>query len=393
MKYTEDSESPDLFHKWAAVSTIASTTTRLTYVTRGHHKFYLNFWILLVAPPGVCRKSDPINASRSLIEGFDHIHLASESLTREYLLNLFAASRKRFIKMLAEKYDYATAEKMAPSALTVHSSEFGVFLGQGDVRFLNDLTDIFDCKAQWRYGTIKRDQVVLDNTWLNILGAITPGSIQEVLPDFAINGGFLSRFILVNGTHKRKRVSLMDVKPKDVELFNALRSDLELISKARGDMQFSDEAASAYTRWYDRFDELDPPGGDPRLVYYNSRKPTHLINLCGVVSLSKSNSMVISAEDFKEALMLLSETERNMASALVGVGKNKLAPLIANLDRTIKKMKIVTHKELTKLYSYDATPSELKDALETLASRGTIKPTRLNGLLSYKFIASNKRSR
>jgi hypothetical protein len=393
MKYVSDSESPTLFHKWAAVSTIASTTTRFTYITLGQWTFYLNFFILLVAPPGVCRKGDAINISRDLIRDYNHIHLACESLTREYLLNLFASSREYFINTLQKKMNKGDAKKVAPSAITVHSGEFGVFLGQGDVRFINDLTDLYDCKTEWKYGTIKHDLRILDNTWLNILGAITPSAIREVLPDFAIGGGFLSRFILVAGRNKRKKISLMDVRDRDVELYNKLKSDIGAIHRAQGNMSFSKRAAAAYTDWYMNFDESRPPANDPRLLHYNTRKPAHLIKLSGVMSLAKSNSMIISLDDFKEALELLNETEPGMSDALVGVGRSKISPLVQEISMSLKKAGMLTYNDIFSYHAHDATKEDVNQALEILVAQGVTKLSIMNKEKVYRYVKVRDRKK
>ena len=50
MEFTDNSEAPDLFRYWTAVSCVAAALQRKTYVSLGTLTFYPNMYIILCAP-------------------------------------------------------------------------------------------------------------------------------------------------------------------------------------------------------------------------------------------------------------------------------------------------------------------------------------------------------
>jgi len=67
LRYTENTESPSMFHLWVGISTIASVVDRDIYVNQGFFKIYPNLYIILVAGSQECRKSTAINIGESLL--------------------------------------------------------------------------------------------------------------------------------------------------------------------------------------------------------------------------------------------------------------------------------------------------------------------------------------
>ena len=56
LAYTEDSEPPQLFKEWCAVSVIAAALQRKCKLEWGTTVFYPNLYIVLTAPAGKARK-------------------------------------------------------------------------------------------------------------------------------------------------------------------------------------------------------------------------------------------------------------------------------------------------------------------------------------------------
>src|SRR5574343_321589 len=58
--FTADSESPDDFHFWTGVATIAGALRRRVWIDMRKFQWTPNFYIILVGPPGIATKSTSI---------------------------------------------------------------------------------------------------------------------------------------------------------------------------------------------------------------------------------------------------------------------------------------------------------------------------------------------
>src|SRR2546427_12238432 len=60
MEYTKESESPDAYHVWTALSSLASVARRNIWLDQGIYLLYPNLYVALVGPPGRTGKSTAI---------------------------------------------------------------------------------------------------------------------------------------------------------------------------------------------------------------------------------------------------------------------------------------------------------------------------------------------
>src|SRR5712671_3481375 len=84
------SESPESFHFWTAVSTIAGALRRRVWINQLHFQWTPNMYIILVGPPGVAAKSTSIRQGLNLLEAVPGINFGQQSLTWQALIDSFA---------------------------------------------------------------------------------------------------------------------------------------------------------------------------------------------------------------------------------------------------------------------------------------------------------------
>ena len=121
MEYTEDTESSMLFNKWVGISTIASALRKKVWLEVGRLKVFPNLYIVLVAEPGIARKSQAITYASSIISGVSDIKVAADSTTAQSLF-----------QELEESTTYDRLPDGTPvrhASLSVISKEFESFLG------------------------------------------------------------------------------------------------------------------------------------------------------------------------------------------------------------------------------------------------------------------------
>lgn len=372
LKYTENTEPPLLYHTWTAISLIAGALQRRLYMTWGHDTIYPNMYVVLVGPSGRARKGTAMNIGRDIMKGCG-IKTTSESITREALIRTMKESPSTFT-------DTTTGKVRTHCAVTAYSEELSVFLGQGDVKFLADLTDWYDARDSWTYQTKGAGTDSIEGICFNLLGATAPDWLQSILPQEALGGGFTSRIIFVVEEDKGKTVPEPIYGDKEYKLRKALKADLERIAISSGEIRFTDGARQAYINWYEKHEQAISEGRpaieDPRFSGYLDRRATHLRKLSMALSMSRSDDLRITEDDFTRADLLLQKTERNMPKVFGGLGQSKYSQVTEKILQYIIKKKKVKRSELLRQFYRDVDTQTLKIIEEAMEQMKLVKITR-----------------
>lgn len=338
MKYTENTEPPDLYRRWTAISSIAAALKRKCYLQWGlMGNIYPNMYIVLVGPSGA-RKTTAMKNGAEFLEAA-RIKFASDSVTREALIGELEGT-------LDSDISSDGSPMSMHSSLTVISPELTVFLGTQNPELLAMLADWFDCANLWRYKTKTSGENEVVGVWVNILGATTPHLIRTSLPPDAIGGGLASRIIFVYAETKGKLVPY----PFPDSGTNKLRSDLihdfELILGLKGEFNFTSQFRDRYVSWYIEQEQGTRFDRNPNFEGYVSRRPLHLIKLCMIVSASMGNKMTLDAEVFDKALSYLNEVEVPMQRTFQGLGSGKNTELVERIMSLFAHRKVLSRQDL-----------------------------------------------
>lgn len=317
LEYAEETEPPKSYHTWVAISLIAGCLQRRCRTIWGHEEIYPNMYVVLVGASGLCRKGTAMNIGKDLISDIG-IKLVSESITREALIRRMNDSATTFTD--------PDGQIRFQCAMTCFSDELSVFLGQGDVKFLSDLTDWYDSRNRWRYETKGKGTDEITGVCFNLLGATAPDWLASILPQEAVGGGFTSRIIFVVEEKKGKTIPNPTFGEREKALREKLIHDLQIISNLTGVFTYTDAARELYTDWYRREDERAAKGQfpieDARFNGYCTRRANHLRKLSMIMSVSRSDSLIIDKGDFERALNVLTAAEKNMHKTFGGLGKS-----------------------------------------------------------------------
>jgi hypothetical protein len=262
-------------------------------------------------------------------------------------------------------------------SLTAFSEELSVFLGQGDTKYLANLTDWYDSKDSWTYETIGRGTDSLQGLCFNLAGGTAPDWIQSMLPPEAIGGGWTARVIFVVEETKGKTVPKHDITEEEEELRGKLIRDLERISYLKGRFFFTPAGEQAYTDWYSSEDAKlasgKPAVEDSRFASYCERRPTHLRKLMMLYSASRGDSLELDLEDFKKAEYTLSQVERKMHKTFGGLGQARYSDATEKVKEYIQLMGSTTRKVLLAKFYRDVDGPTLRTIEETLDQMKLIK--------------------
>jgi hypothetical protein len=372
LDYTENSESPISYHTWCGLSVIAGALQRKVYLRWGLGRvIYPNVYAVLVGASGRTRKGVAIGIAKDFLKNIPSVTVVPESSSGRQAMIL---AMKR---ALTNFQDPSDNKIKFHSSVTAFSEELSVFLGQGDIAYLSNLTDWYDSKDDWEYETVGRGKDTLQGLCLNLMGGTAPDWIQSMIPQEALGGGFTSRIIFIVEEVKRKIIPKYVVTPEEERLKELLQRDIERISQLAGEITFTPEAEQLYIDWYIEQDTALSAGKpvitDPRFAGYCERRATHIQKLMILCSASRGDDLKISGDDFRRALHLLTEVEKNMPKTFGGLGKSKMSDQSDAVINFIKKVGITTRKILMQKFYRDIDPMTLANVEALMQQMGVVK--------------------
>lgn len=322
MQYSSFSEAPDKMHFWVAVSTIAGALRRRVWIDQGYFQWTPNFYIILVAPPGIVSKSTTLSIGMNLLKQLDGIKFGPDAVTWQALTQALAEANEA---VLMDGGVY-----MPMSCVTIASSEFGTFLNPNDREMVDVLVSLWDGQlGVWEKKTKTQGSDRIENPWINIAACTTPGWIAGNFPEYLIGGGFTSRCVFVFAKEKRRLIAYPSavLPPEFEELRKKLLRDLECISLLRGPIVLSPQAITWGTKWYeDHYGHRPKHLDNERFGGYLARKQTHIHKLAMVLCASESDSLIIEEHHLAAASQIVTSLEQDMPEvfSLIGVqGQSK----------------------------------------------------------------------
>lgn len=349
-KYSEKTDSPELFRRWSGLFTIAAALERKVWIVTNKGRLFTTMYTLLVGPPGA-GKGVVLEFVQQLLGKLTDHHTAPSSMTRASIIDSLVAATRNFMLPRASGVEHF-------NSLAVVSNEFGVFLPAYENDFMSVLTDMWDGK---KYGETRRTNKInieMTNPQLNILAGTTPSYLNNLLPEGAWDQGFMARTIPVYSGASAPG-ELFTTPDNDAGLWRVLIEDLKIIADLSGQMTFEQSAADFVLRWHKYSTSGGPPVPDhPKLAHYSTRRTSHLLKLCMLVAISKRNDLVILLEDAEEALSILAEVEEAI-------------PDIFKAMRTGGDMTVIdeTWHHLYKLFMKEQSPIVESRVLAFLAER------------------------
>lgn len=367
LHYTRALESPTSYHTWCAISVISACLRRKTWINMGHFNIYPNMYIVLVGPPGKCKKSVAINASMELIEDYNEIKISADSITREALIQDIKKSETQI------QVDINNEQRIQfHSSVTIVSKELSVFLGEQNQGLLSLLTDLYDCPNKWEYKTKNKGIDTCYGIWLSLLGASTPTWLVGSISTAAIGGGFTSRVIFIVEDKERHKNPFPFLTKEDLVLREELKSDLEKISIISGEMTLSSEAFHFVEDWYRNNEHGNM---DSRFAGYYERKQLHLLKVAQVLSASESSKRIIEINHVKGALALLDKAEVKMKGAFGAAGRSTVAADIDEILQTIIRSEKISKEQLMRATWMNIHPTEFDVVIKSLQDMNQIKVT------------------
>lgn len=340
LQYTTNSESPEIFHFWTGVSTVAGALRRRVWIDQRYFEWTPNFYIIFVAPPGIATKSTTINVGMSLLKEIPNVKFGPDSGTWQAIgKSLMDAKELIPTNPLADPLGLET-EFQEMSCITCAVGELGTFLDFQDRKLIDTLTALWDGqRGSFEHRTSTQGIIMISNPWINIISGTTPAWLKRNVPEEAIGGGFASRVIFVFGDRKRQLVAYPGLS-SDQGGFKKLRQelvdDLEIISEMVGEMVLTPEAVAWGQSWYVRHWESRPIHmASERFEGYIARKQTHIHKLAMVLSAAQGSDRIIQETHLIAAEKITSGMEADMINVFESIGVTPTTRLLTEVVKFI----------------------------------------------------------
>ncbi len=386
--YASVGEAPLSMYFWVGVSTIAGALRRCVWIDQGIFQWVPNFYILLVAPPGVVAKSSTASIGMSLLRDVPGINFGPDVVTWQALAQALGQSQE-MVLMPDNLYH-------PMSAITIESSEFGTFLDPNNREMVDILVSLWD----GRKGTFKKltktqgsDEIV--NPWLNIIACTTPSWIEGNFPEYMIGGGFTSRCVFIYADKKRqyKAYPGLELPPDFLETRQKLIDDLVAISMLRGAYSLAPEAVAWGEVWYREHYENRPKHLDnDRFGGYIARKQTHIHKLAMIFAAAQRSDLTITCEDLQAANRLVTALELDMPRVFEKIGVSQQAKGQAEIVSITRAHSYISYRDLYRQLFRILSYEDFMKGIQSAVAAGLIRQVAHGGELYAEAINGDTKS-
>lgn len=302
LEHTKNISSPEIFRKWAAISTIAGALERKVWVDVGQGPLYPNLYVILCGTPGVGKTAVTLRVRRAWKKLNAH-KVASASMTGASMIDELVKAERIIIRPTE------VPTHVVFNSLLICSNEFGTLMPSYDPDIINRMTDIYNCEEYSETRRTIKEDVVIEKPQLNMIIACTPSYLNGLIPSGAWEQGFMSRMIIVFSS-EAILTELFEEKEDNEELKKMLHEDLKIIGDLYGKFIFTVDARDLLKSW--NRNGKKPLPFHPRLLHYNQRRLEYVLKLSMVASVIGSDELLVNKEHIEQSMAWLFEIEKLM---------------------------------------------------------------------------------
>ncbi len=387
--HAKHGEAPTHMYFWTGVSAIAGALQRKVWIDQAYFTWHPNFYIILVAPPGIVSKSTTAGIGMELLRGVPGTNFGPNIITWQALVTAFAAATNMFEDKAGVWH--------TQSAMTLESSELGTLLNPQDKQQVDLLVELWDGKkGAYKKETKSNGGDTVENPWINLIACTTPSWIAGNFPEYMIGGGFTSRCIFVYASEKRHLVAYpyRNVPEGFDRRKIHLTEDLCEISKLVGEMKITADAEQWGEDWYKRHYASRPATLDgEQFGGYLARKQTHMHKLAMILSASAGDSLQISVENLSTAADMLTDLEPDMAHVFGRIGRSDVTGHIDRLTGFVERHGKVTYAEAYRfVHSFFPSMREFDDVMAGCIKAGIFRLINDSGVISVEYNPAMKKA-
>lgn len=225
-------DCPLPFHDYLALLTAGTVINRNRYFQFGHTKIYPNFYLIVIAPSSLYRKSTALSISRDAIYSINPTRVFPSDFSQEKIMEVLKETPSGVFYF----YEWKSLMGLLSKDYMTGCKSF--------------LTELYDCYSM----SVARKGIsfTVESPCVSIASATTSDWFIDNLKSGDIGGGFLARFIFVYSKVKLRNDAL-PAEP-DQMLRAVMKQDLQALAELTEEkMILSPEAEKDYKHWYNKF--------------------------------------------------------------------------------------------------------------------------------------------
>src|SRR4051812_39749572 len=151
VEYSSFGEAPLKMLFWTGISTVAGALRRRVWIDQKYFQWLPNFYVILVAPPGIVSKSTTANIGMNLLRALPKgtIHFGPDVITWQALITTLSKTSES----IPDPREGMLGNFYAMSAATFCSDELGNLLNPSD----RDLVDAFVTLWDGKQGAFRKE--------------------------------------------------------------------------------------------------------------------------------------------------------------------------------------------------------------------------------------------
>lgn len=259
---------------------------------------YPNLYTFLVGHPGV-GKNRAIRAAKAYMSEVPDFHFAPTSMTMASLVDALLGAKRMIVRLPDAPLEY--------NSMTITAEELTAFMHKYDDEMIGGLSAFYDPDPYEQHRRGKDIRIKIKRPQLTILSGTTPSNLVKFMPEVAWDQGFTSRIILV---FSDERTIGDDFAMDQREILPDMVHDIKVINSLVGEYKVTEEYRTAVNNWRQLGEPPKP--NHPKLVHYNTRRKVHLYKLSMVAAADRSNTLLLTKDDFNTAMGWLLGAEASM---------------------------------------------------------------------------------
>ena len=373
---TKGIETATSFALWTGLVTVASVLARDSYLSLYPAFWYPNIYAILVAPPGLVKKSTIQGVGTRLLRRYHH-HIEDPNLQWKKELNIHTnrVTPEGLQDLLLPIGPVPSKRKDLPdvrvdrgSQLALFISELSTFLGRQtyNVGLISKLTDLYDSRSDDSDYTKKDGRQSLRNIYVNFLGATTPRDLYDVIPQEAFGGGLMTRTTIIYEPEAHRYHPLpmrIEKGPTDEELERGLAW---IAANSYGAYTLSEEALHYYYSWYETF-KKNLKSYETLRILSASRMDVLLLKLAILIRAQRYEpGRTIAIHDISKAQQILEKTYYHNESAVENVGATPRGQYYNRIRSYIEQKGEVSRRTILTSHSRYLSSEEMNSILNQL---------------------------
>lgn len=355
-------EPPASFKLFTAMALMGGILGRRVVMDYDVHQIRPMLNLLLIGPSG-CGKSTSVKMARTLLKDVDS----------EYRPQFIEGSTTR------EKLHHDLVHN--PHAL-IFAPELAAFFSKETYKegLIPYVTNLLDYEDSIELRTRKDDVVTVHLPEVAILGASTRDWLQGMLPDHAVTGGFLARFMLLaeeKGTgvpnphllgNDEQKAALKELREKEEANFRLLIGNAMGRAIQHGNINYAEDysAQDTFGQWYREYKKQQDNG---ILSPFTARAPEMVLRLSIILAVS-CNRYEITAEDITSAAKLYEYQAQKLGEIVIPMSAQ--GKLISTVLEAIPASGI-EEPRLLRILRNIAGYQDVSKCIQTLQKSGDIR--------------------